>query len=97
MSIKVKFKDNISQDLAEKSNGIFKGLKQKSKHTVNQLKYFKIEHKEATNFGKIYLLSKIHKRMCDVPGRLVTSTCGTSTEKSLQYLDNQLKEVMQNG
>lgn len=86
MSIKVKFKDNILQDLAEKSNGIFKGLKQKSKHTVNQLKYFKIEHKEATNFGKIYLLSKIHKRLYDLPGKAVISNCGKSKEKAGNFL-----------
>ena len=45
----VKFKDKILQDLAEKSNGIFKGLKQKGKITEKQLKYFTIEHKKATN------------------------------------------------
>ena len=52
----VKFKDKILQDLAEKSNGIFKGLKQKGKITEKQLKYFTIEHKKATNFEKMYLL-----------------------------------------
>ena len=52
----MKFKDKILQDLAEKSNGIFKGLKQKGKITEKQLKYFTIEHKKATNFEKMYLL-----------------------------------------
>ena len=47
----VKFKDKILQDLAEKSNGVFKGLKQKGKITEKQLKYFTIEHKKATNLG----------------------------------------------
>ena len=42
----VKCKDNILQDLVEKSNGIFKGLKQKGKITEKQLKYFTIEHKK---------------------------------------------------
>ena len=45
----VKFKDKIPQYLVEKSNGIFKGLKQKGKITEKQLKYFTIEHKKATN------------------------------------------------
>ena len=40
----VKCKDKILQDLAEKSNGIFKDLKQKGKITEKQLKYFTIEH-----------------------------------------------------
>ena len=69
----VKFKDKIIQDLAENSNSIFKGLKQKGKITEKQLKYFTIEYKKATNLEKIYLLPKIHKRLCDVPGRTVIS------------------------
>ena len=93
----VKFKDKILQDLAKKSNGIFKGLKQKGEITEKQLKYFTIEHKKATSLGKMYLLPKIHKRLYDVPGRPVISNCGTRTEKVSEYLDTQLKEVMQNG
>ena len=54
-------------------------------------------HKKATNLGKMYLLPKIHKRLYDVPGRPVISNCGTPTEKASEFLDNQLKEVMQNG
>ena len=42
----VKFKDKILQDLAEKSNGVFKGLKQKGKITEKQLNYFTIEHEK---------------------------------------------------
>ena len=93
----VKYKDKILQDLAEKSNGILKGLKQKGKITKKQLKYFTIEHKKATNLGKMHLLPKIHKRLYDVPGRPFISHCGTPTEKASKFLDNQLKEVMQNG
>ena len=43
------------------------------------------------------LLPKIHKTLYDVPGRPVISNCGTLTEKASEFLDNQLKEVMQNG
>ena len=89
----VKFKDKILQDLAEKSNGTFKGLKLKGKITEKQA----TKHKQATNLGKTYLLPKIHKRLYDVPGRPVISNCGTPTEKASEFLDNQLKEVMQNG
>ena len=71
--------------MAEKSNAIFKGLKQKGKITEKQLKYFTIEHKKATNLGKMYLLPKIHKRLYDVPGRPVISNCGTTTEKASEF------------
>ena len=98
----VKFKDETPQNLAEKNNGIKrkvskclkdKGLKEKGKITEKQLRYFTIEHKKATNFGKMYLLPKIHKRLHDVPGKPVMSNCGTPTE----FLENELSKVMQNG
>ena len=54
----VKFKDKILQDLAEKSNGIFKGLKQKCKITEKQLKYFTIEHKKLPIWGKCICFPK---------------------------------------
>ena len=38
----------------EKSNGIFKGLKQKGKITEKQLKYFTTAYKKATNLGKMF-------------------------------------------
>ena len=44
--ISVKFKDKTQQDLAEKSNSIFKVLKQKDKTTEKKFKHFKIEHKK---------------------------------------------------
>ena len=47
--------------------------------------------------GKIYLLPKIHKRLYDVPWKPVILNYGTPTEKAAEYLDNQLKEAMQNG
>ena len=47
----VKFKARILQDLAEKCNSIFKGLKEKGKITEKQLKYFTTEHKKTRNFG----------------------------------------------
>ena len=43
------------------------------------------------------LLPKIHKRLSDVPGRPVISNCGMPTEKVSEFLDYQLKPVMQNG
>ena len=49
----------IMQELAEASNDIFKNLKRKGKITEKELKYFIVNHKKATNLGKIYLLPKI--------------------------------------
>ena len=49
------------------------------------------------NLGKMYLLPKIHKWLYDVPGRPVRSNCGTPIEKASAFLDNQFKEIMQNG
>ena len=45
--------------------------------------------------GKLYFLLKIHKRLSDVPVRPVISNCGTLTKKFSEYLDSELKSVMQ--
>ena len=94
---RVKFKDKILQNLAEKNNGIFKSLKQKGRITEKQPKYFTTEHRKVANLGEMHLLPKINKKLYDVPGRPVISNCGTPTEKVLEVLDSQLKEIMQNG
>ena len=67
----VKCKDKILQDFAEKSNGIFQGLKQTGKIIENQLKHFTTKHKKATKLGKMSLFSKTRKRLYDVPGKSV--------------------------
>ena len=76
---------------------MFSSLRRKGFITEKQLKYFTYEYKKATNFGKIYLLPKIHKRLFDVPGRPVISNCGTPTEKCSEFLDHHLIKVMQKG
>ena len=88
------FKEKELQDLAETSNNIFKSLRGKGKITENQLKYFTIAHKKATNLRKMYLLSKIHKRHFNAPPSrqiLVPRTprgraTPTSQERSLNIL-----------
>ena len=47
--------------------------------------------------GKFYLLSKINKRLGNVPERTVISNCGAPTEKASEFLDFHPKRVMQNG
>ena len=74
---------------------VFESLKTKGSTTEKKLKYFTIEFKKATNLGKLYLRPKIHRRLENAPGRSVTSNCGTPTEKVTEFLDSQLKPVMQ--
>ena len=78
----VEYNVNILKDLAEASNEMFSGLR--------------YEYRKATNFGKLYLLPKIHKRLFNVPGRPVISNCGNPTEKCSKFLDYHLKPVMKN-
>ena len=85
----INFKDKILQRLANNSNKLFK------RKRVLLKKYFTIEFKKATNLGKLYLLPLIHKRLENVPGRPVISSCVTPTEKVSEFLDSQLKPVMQ--
>ena len=61
------------------------------------LKYFSNEFKTTTNFGKFYLLPKIHKRLENVPGRSIISNCGAATEKASKFLNFHLKSIMKNG
>ena len=84
--------ENILSKLAEMSNKMFSSLK-KTSYTEKQLKYFSYEYRKATNFGKLYFLSKIHKRLHNVPGRPVISNCGTPTEKCSEFLDYHLKPL----
>ena len=73
--------ENILPKLSEASNKMFSSLRRKGFITEKQLKYFTYEYKKATNFGKLYLLPKIHKRLLDVPRRPVIPNCSTPTEK----------------
>ena len=83
--------------LAETSDNLFRNLKSIGGITEKQLKYFTIDFKKATILGKLYLLPKTHKCLFEVPGRPVISNCGTSMEKVSEFLDNELKSVMQEG
>ena len=55
----------------------------------------KIDLKKATNLGELYWLPKIHKRMSEIPDRPLISNCGTNTEKVSEFLDSEVKSVMQ--
>ena len=62
-----------------------------------KLKYFTYNFKKATNFGKLYFLPKIHKKLTNVPGRAIVSNCGTPDEEVLEYLDFVRKPVIEDG
>ena len=83
------------EDLTECSNKMFKDLRRVGYLSEKQLNYYSLKYKKACNLGKLYLLLKIHKRLHNVQGRLVTSNCGTSTEKASVFLDNHLKPIME--
>ena len=55
--------------------------------TEKQLKCLSYEYRKATNFGKLYFLPKMHRRLHNVPGRSVISNCGAPTEKCSGLLD----------
>ena len=93
----VQFKKQILSNLVDTSNKFFSGLKTKGFIAKKEQKYFKCEYKKACNLGKTYLSPKIHKRVSDVPERPVISNCGMPIKKVSEFLDFQLKPVMQNG
>ena len=92
---KVAFNDKTLSQLVRCSNRFFRNLKMKGHITEKELKYFSYEFKKSCNLGKLYLLPKIHKSIENVPGRPVISNCGAPTEKVSEFLDHQLKPVMQ--
>ena len=81
--------------MPDNSNKLFKSIKTKGSITEKELKYFTTEFKKATNSGKLYLLLKFNKRLENVPGRPFISNSITLTEKVSEFLDSQLKPVMQ--
>ena len=74
---------------------MFQSLKSQSKITEKELLYFTYKYEKATNFGKMFLLPKIHKRLSNVTGRPIISNCGTTTAKTSEFLDFHLKLVEQ--
>ena len=91
----VSFNDKILRDLVEASNEMFLNFKRKGSLSQKEMKYFVYDYKNATNLEKLYFLPKIHKRLCNVPGRPVIDNCGTSTKKAPECLDHHLIPVMQ--
>ena len=56
------------------------------------LNYFLVKDPK---FARFYLLTKIHKRLYNVPGRPVISNCGFCTENISSFLDHHLQSIAQ--
>ena len=65
------FKKSDLVKLLENRNTMFQSLRRRNLITEKELKYFSYQCKKSTNFGKMYLLPKIRKRLDNVPGRPV--------------------------
>ena len=59
---------------------MFRRLLSKKCILPEESKYFSYYFKRVTNFGKLYFLPKIHKRLYNEPGHHVIYDCGTPTE-----------------
>ena len=81
----VNFKETMLSDLADKSKKFLKSLHSRKCITKKELKYFSYQFKKTANLGNLYLLSKIHTRFSNVPGRPVISNCSTPTEKASEF------------
>ena len=76
---------------------MIQSLRRKNLITEKEFKYFSYQYKKSTNFGKMYLLPKIYKRLDNVPGCPVISNCGTPTEKASEFVDHHLQPIMKSG
>ena len=88
----INYNKKILSQLIDSSNKYFKKFNSAGYISYKEMKYFTYEYKKACNLGKLHLLPKIH-----VPGRPVISYWGTPTEKVSEFLDHDLKPVMQKG
>ena len=68
LTIKIRITEKDQVELVEKSNNLFSHLRRKNVITENENNYFRFNFKKATNLGELYLLPKIHKGLCKVPG-----------------------------
>ena len=93
--IRITEKDQV--ELVEKSNDLFSNLRRKNVITENENNYFRFNFKKATNLGKLYILPKIHKGLCKLPGRPITSNYRTPTEKVSKFLDDHLQPIRKQG
>ena len=71
--------------ITENSHKIFESLKQRDFISERQPKYFRFDFQKVCNLGKMYLMSKIYKRIFNVLVRPVISDCGRSLKMFLNF------------
>ena len=85
----------VPNDSSALVSTIFKSLEKIRKCgdlSQDTLNYFLVNDPK---FVRFYLLSKIYKRLHDVPGRPVISNCGFYTENISSFLDFHLQPLAQ--
>ena len=85
----------IPDDLSALVRTIFKSLeiiRKRGDLSHDTLNYFLVKD---AKFVRFYLLSKIYKRLYDVPGGPVISNCGFYTENISSFLDFHLQPLVQ--
>ena len=93
----VRITEEDQAELVGKSNNLFSNLRRKNMIAENENNYFRFNFKKATNLGKLYLLPKIHKGLCKIPGWPVIFSCGTPTKKVSEFLDHHLRPIIKQG
>ena len=91
------FKASDLVKLVEKTNTLFQSIKKNNLVTEKELKYFPYQYKNSTNFGKMYLIPKIHNRLDNVADCPVISNFGTPAEKASGFLDHHLQPILKSG
>lgn len=84
-------------ELVERSDKLFSNWRRKNLITEHENNYSRFNLEKVTNLRKLYLLPKMHKRLCKVPGWPVISNFRTPTEKVSKFLDHHLQPIMKEG
>ena len=91
------YNKKIPSQLVDSSIKYFEKLNSSGYISYKEMKYFTYEHKKSYDLGKLYLFSKIHKRLFNMPGTPIIFNSGATTEKVSVFLERHLKPVKQNG
>ena len=88
-----KYNEEVINDLQPLINTFHRAVEKIRKRgdlSAENIKYFIVKDPK---FARFYLLSKIHKRLDNVSGRLVISNCGFYTENISAFLDFHLQPL----
>ena len=81
---------NDPQTLIDTIHRAVEKIRKRGDLSADNIKYFMVKDPK---FARFYLLSKIHKRLENVPGRPVISNCGLYTENISAFLDFHLQPL----